>query len=141
MKKQDNKVKPLYDLTTNTNVINYKKNLSSLSADFRCSFNTKDLTVSAAYKGVDLEAIKLLREEGVKIGLFQPITIWPFPEEQLKEVVKGRDTLVVELNWGQLVYEVERVLKNNKVHSLLKMTGMAITPNEIIDKIKEIKNA
>jgi 2-oxoglutarate ferredoxin oxidoreductase subunit alpha len=88
-----------------------------------------------------LEAIKLLREEGVKIGLFQPITIWPFPEEQLKEVVKGRDTLVVELNWGQLVYEVERVLKNNKVHSLLKMTGMAITPNEIIDKIKEIKNA
>jgi len=59
MKKQDNKVKPLYDLTTNTNVINYKKNLSSLHADFHCSFNTKDLTVSAAYKGVDLEAIKL----------------------------------------------------------------------------------
>ncbi len=89
-----------------------------------------------------LEAIEILRREGgPKIGLFQPITIWPFPEDQLREVVGERDTLVVELNWGQLVYEVERVLKNNKIHSLLKMTGMPIRPDEIIQKIKEIKNA
>ncbi len=89
-----------------------------------------------------LEAIETLRKEGgPKIGLFQPITIWPFPEEQLKKAVGEKDVLVVELNWGQLVYEVERVLKTNKIHSLLKMTGMPIRPDEIIEKIKEIKNA
>ncbi len=88
-----------------------------------------------------LEAIEMLREEGIKAGLFQPITIWPFPEGQLKNVAENVEkVLVVELNWGQLVYEVDRVLCKcgKEIHSLHKMTGMAITPNEIVAKVKEI---
>jgi len=88
-----------------------------------------------------MEAVKKLRSQGIKAGLFQPLTIWPFPEKQLIQVAKNKDILVVEMNWGQIVNEVERVLKKNKVISLAKMTGMAIPPEEIINTIKEINNA
>ena len=85
-------------------------------------------------------AIKTLRQEGIKVGLFRPITVWPFPEERLLELSKGKkDILVAELNYGQMKLEVERVVKNNSPVRLCgKANGEVLTPEELIQKFKEV---
>ncbi|HHT51447.1 MAG TPA: 2-oxoacid:acceptor oxidoreductase subunit alpha [Eubacteriaceae bacterium] len=87
-------------------------------------------------------AVKEARSQGKKVGLFRPMTIWPFPEERLKELgKKAKHFIVAEMNMGQLVLEVERIIKSDAVvHLLGKANGEIITPDEIMDKIKEVEN-
>ncbi len=85
-------------------------------------------------------AIKTLRAEGIKVGLFRPITVWPFPEAQLFELSKKmKDIIVAELNYGQMKLEVERVVKGHApVRFCGKANGEALTPAELISKFKEV---
>jgi len=86
-------------------------------------------------------AVKQLRKEGIKIGLFRPISIWPFPEKRLLELSEQvKDIIVAEMNLGQLKLEVERIVKGNcPVKGINKINGEAIYPEEIISKV--VKNA
>ncbi|MFV0480935.1 MAG: 2-oxoglutarate synthase subunit alpha [Campylobacteraceae bacterium] len=85
------------------------------------------------------EAILKLREEGVKVGLFRPKTIWPSPEKKLFELGKKfKKILVAELNMGQYSGEIERCMKRD-FDKLLKANGRPLAPKEIISKIKEIR--
>lgn len=84
-----------------------------------------------------LEAVHIARGDGLKVGLFRPITIWPFPQKQLEKYV-DRKYLVVEMNSGQLVGEVERIFGYKAVKSLNRMDGELITPREVLDKIREV---
>ncbi|UCF77779.1 MAG: 2-oxoacid:acceptor oxidoreductase subunit alpha [Candidatus Eiseniibacteriota bacterium] len=53
--------------------------------------------------------IQLAREEGLKVGLFKPIVVWPFPEERIGQLAAGVKAFVVpEINYGQISLEVER---------------------------------
>ncbi len=85
------------------------------------------------------DAIKGLRQENIKAGLFSVKTMWPFPEEKLKEVSKNvQKIVVVEMNRGQMILEVQRVLgKDKNIIGINKINGEVITPDEIIDTIKE----
>jgi len=86
-------------------------------------------------------AIRHLREEGIKAGLFRPLTIWPFPEEDLRRVCKNvKNVLVVEMNLGQMVFEVQRVLgcTGIKVDGLFDSSGEPITPLSIAERAREI---
>ncbi|WP_432409511.1 2-oxoacid:acceptor oxidoreductase subunit alpha [Wukongibacter sp. M2B1] len=85
-------------------------------------------------------AVKALREEGIKVGMFRPITIWPFPEEQVSRLSeKVKSIVVAEMNLGQIVYEVERIAKGNcKIDLVGKANGEVITPDEIVSKLKEV---
>lgn len=85
-------------------------------------------------------AVKKARALGLKVGLFKAITIWPFPEKRVRELAKKVNKILVpELNLGQYVLEVERVVAGQcEVHSLGKVNGEAITPDEILAKIKEV---
>ncbi len=87
------------------------------------------------------KAVKDLRSEGVKAGLFRPVTLWPFPEEALRKAVENagvKSVLVPEMNQGQLVLEVERVLANRvPAHGLNRIDGEAVTPDEIATWIRE----
>ncbi len=110
--------------------------------------NLDDATVAiVCYGGTTravMEAVAQLRNQGVKAGMFRPVTVWPFPEQRLKEIAKKVKTvLVVEHNYGQLVEEVEKVVKGAaKVEFLGKWDGTTITPAQIINKVKEVsKNA
>jgi len=85
-----------------------------------------------------LEAVRLARSVGLKVGLFRPITIWPFPQEKL-EMYAGRKFLVVEMNSGQLVGEIERIFGYKAVERLNRIDGELITPKEILDRIREVK--
>ncbi len=86
------------------------------------------------------QAVSDLRANGVKAGLFRPVTLWPFPEAALKEVTKGAKAVIVpEMNQGQLVLEVERLLARDlPVFPLNRFDGEAISPEEIANKVKEV---
>ncbi len=85
------------------------------------------------------QAVTDLRASGIRAGLFRPRTLWPFPEAALKAATaNARAVLVPEMNQGQLVLEVERLLGLNRVHRLNKIDGEAITPAEIVAKAQEV---
>lgn len=85
-------------------------------------------------------AVDVLREEGIKAGLFRPITIWPLAEKQLADLSnKVKRIVVVEMNKGQYFLEVDRVAgKNVKVEKYGRVNGELITPEEIISFVKEV---
>ncbi|MCK5004782.1 MAG: 2-oxoacid:acceptor oxidoreductase subunit alpha, partial [Candidatus Aminicenantes bacterium] len=86
-----------------------------------------------------LNAVKEAREEGIKVGLFQPLTIWPFPKKALQERFKKiKKILTVEMNMGQIKYEIERVSSDDVMKkTLLRANGIPFTPKEIVNSIKE----
>lgn len=85
-------------------------------------------------------AVKLARQEGLKVGIFRPQTIWPFPEEALGELAaRGKKLLVAEMNFGQLLLEVQRVAAGRcQVHSCLQSNGELTQPEIILNKIREV---
>jgi len=95
-----------------------------------------------AYGSVSLaakEAIKDLRKEGIKAGLFRPITLWPSPAEKIKSYTdKIKNVLCVELNIRQYTEEIERVSGRRDLEGLYKVNGRAIAPAEIVAKVKEV---
>jgi 2-oxoglutarate ferredoxin oxidoreductase subunit alpha len=95
-----------------------------------------------AYGSVSLaakEAIKHLRNDGIKAGLFRPITIWPSPDKKIKEWTdKIKNVLCVELNIRQYTEEIERVSGRRDLQGLYKVNGRAISPYEIVAKVKEV---
>jgi 2-oxoglutarate ferredoxin oxidoreductase subunit alpha len=78
-------------------------------------------------------AIKRIREEGFKVGLFRPITLWPFPYQPLKEMTKKvKSFFVFELNMGQMVEDVKIGLEGNgEVYFYGRPGGVIPTPLEI----------
>lgn len=86
-----------------------------------------------------LQAVKELRAQGVKAGLFKPKTIYPFPEKRYLELIADKKSVIVpELNLGQLALEIERITNGRtKVTRLNKVGGDMITPQEIAAKVKE----
>ena len=83
-----------------------------------------------------MRAIEECRAKGLRVGLFRPITLWPFPEEGLKKAAaRARHVLVPELNVGQLRLEVERVLGAQRVCGLHRIDGDAIAPAEISARV------
>ncbi len=85
-------------------------------------------------------ALKTLRSEGQKVGLFRPITLWPFPGAALKKAVSSaKIVLVPELNAGQMILEVERLCAGSKtIAGLNRIDGEHIEPSEIEEKINEL---
>ncbi|MCS7258841.1 MAG: 2-oxoacid:acceptor oxidoreductase subunit alpha [candidate division WOR-3 bacterium] len=74
-----------------------------------------------------------LRESQINAGLLRYITIWPFDEETLKEcALEAKVIFVPEMNQGQLVLEIMRILPHQKVIPIPKTRGEAIYPSDII---------
>ncbi|SDF72221.1 2-oxoacid:acceptor oxidoreductase subunit alpha [Sporomusa acidovorans] len=93
-------------------------------------------TARTAYDAVDAARVR-----GIKAGMFRPITLWPFPEKQIKEMAgKVKHILVAEMNCGQYVREVERVVAGKVPVTLhAKYNNEAITPNELLAAIENLK--
>ncbi|MCP5104380.1 MAG: 2-oxoacid:acceptor oxidoreductase subunit alpha [bacterium] len=86
-----------------------------------------------------LAAVQAAREEGIKVGLFQALTVWPFPKRELQERFKRiKKVLTVEMNMGQMKYEIERVATDDVDNrALLRANGIPFTPQEVINAVKE----
>ncbi len=80
------------------------------------------------------EIVDVLRDRGIKIGLFRPKIVWPFPGHELKKFDgKVSHVIVPELNQGQLIYEVERHFKTSLVFGLNRYDGELFTFDELLD--------
>ncbi|MCD6463674.1 MAG: 2-oxoacid:acceptor oxidoreductase subunit alpha [Thermotogae bacterium] len=87
-----------------------------------------------------LRAVKMARLDDIPVGLFRPITIWPFPFKRLKELSKHISGVVVaEMNLGQVAREVSRVFKSRQHFELVsRVDGELISPSEILDAITKM---
>jgi 2-oxoglutarate ferredoxin oxidoreductase subunit alpha len=87
-------------------------------------------------------AVKKAREEGIMAGFMKIDTPWPFPEKQIQKAAETADKLiVVEMNLGQMFYEVQRVAAGQaEVQLLPKIGGEIHKPSEILSKIEKSVN-
>lgn len=87
------------------------------------------------------QAIHMAREKRMKVGLIQPLTIWPFPDVYMEHISEQLDLIIVaELNQGQLIGEVNRVNRGRtRVRGLNRYDSELITPDQIFRKIREEK--
>lgn len=85
-------------------------------------------------------AVNEMRAEGIKAGLFRPITLWPFPEKRVAELGKQVKAIVVpEMNLGQMILEVERIVKSDcALAGVNRVDGDPLTPTQIIEQVKEV---
>ena len=88
---------------------------------------------------VALLAIKMAREEGLKVGLLRLITVWPFPDQRIRELARRIKAFVVpELNYGQIALEVERCACGAAETILVPhMGGSVHNPTVILDAIRK----
>ncbi len=82
-------------------------------------------------------AVREARQRGVKAGLIQLVTLWPFPRQAVEPVLRRvRAVLVPELNMGQMSREVKRVNEGaTRVETLNRIDGNLITPGEILTRL------
>jgi len=85
-------------------------------------------------------AIKQAREQGIRVGMFRPITLWPFPVAVFESIVAGkRGVLVAEMNAGQLITEIERYRPAGcRIDGLNRIDGETITPRQILNSLQEL---
>jgi 2-oxoglutarate ferredoxin oxidoreductase subunit alpha len=93
---------------------------------------------------VALGAKKLAEKEGIRLGLFRPITLWPFPYGALADIAgREKPLLTVEMSLGQLVEDVklsvlESSAKSTAVHLLGHSGGVIPTEEEVLAEAKRI---
>jgi 2-oxoglutarate ferredoxin oxidoreductase subunit alpha len=108
-------------------------------------YKTEDAEIGIFAYGASARAAKnaidAARAEGIKVGLFRPLTMWPFPEAEVAAFAKQVKTMIVpELSLGQIILEVERVAAGQcPVQGIFRVDGDPITPAQILAKIKEVK--
>ncbi len=85
-------------------------------------------------------AVNELRKEGIKAGLFRPITLWPFPEKRTSELAEQAKAIIVpEMNLGQMIIEVDRVAKGRCIiDGVHRVDGDPLNPGQIMAKVKEV---
>ncbi|UCD15650.1 MAG: 3-methyl-2-oxobutanoate dehydrogenase subunit VorB [Candidatus Omnitrophota bacterium] len=87
------------------------------------------------------EVVDVLREEGTQIGLFRPVSLWPFPEAGIQQIASSvSDVFVVEQSLGQMVEDVRLNLPDKKIHFFGKAGGGIPRTKEIIEVIKKELN-
>lgn len=105
---------------------------------FQCEDAEYLLVAYGTSSRVSQKAIQLARSEGIKVGLLRPITLFPFPTKEIRELadsVKG--ILSVEMSAGQMVEDV-RLAVNGKVpvEHFGRMGGIVPTAEEVVENLK-----
>ncbi|MCK5675064.1 MAG: 3-methyl-2-oxobutanoate dehydrogenase subunit beta, partial [Spirochaetales bacterium] len=87
-------------------------------------------------------AVNVLREEGIKAGLFRLITAWPFPADALRKASsKAKKILTVEMSLGQMIEDVKLSIKNPEIVDFYgRSGGMLPETDEIVRRIKAYGN-
>ncbi len=86
-----------------------------------------------------IRAVKMAREQGIKAGFLQLVTLWPFPKKAVDAVCrKCRAVLVPEMNMGQMVREVRAVNQTASLKQLNRFDGGFITPQILFRKLMSL---
>lgn len=85
------------------------------------------------------KAIEMARKEGIKVGLLRPITLWPFPTNEIEAAAKNvKGILVAEINAGQMVDDVKLAVNGSvPVVHYGRLGGIVPEPEEMVNVIKE----
>ncbi len=89
---------------------------------------------------ISQKSIQLLREQGIKVGLLRPITLWPFPSKKIMELVeKGvKGFLSVEMSTGQMVEDVRLAVNGKvKVEFFGRVGGVIPSPEEVVEALEQ----
>ncbi len=96
---------------------------------------------------VSQTAVKRLRRDGYRVGLFRPVSLWPFPEEAVarlaREKPRGgggeRGLLVVEMNAGQMLHDIRAAIDTKtRIEFLGRMGGVIPMPDEIEERARAL---
>ncbi|MDT8400360.1 MAG: 3-methyl-2-oxobutanoate dehydrogenase subunit VorB [Bacteroidales bacterium] len=105
---------------------------------FQCDDAEYLLVAYGTSSRVSQKAIQLAREEGIKVGLLRPITLFPFPTKEIADLagrVKG--ILSVEMSAGQMVEDVRLAVKGRvPVEHFGRMGGIVPTAEEVVENLK-----
>ena len=87
--------------------------------------------------------VDLGRLQGIRLGLFRPISLWPFPTRQLQELAAElKSFFVCELSWGQMVEDVRLAVGTNvPVHFYGRKGGMVPTTEEVLRELMKLKES
>ncbi|MEW6336726.1 MAG: 3-methyl-2-oxobutanoate dehydrogenase subunit VorB [Acidobacteriota bacterium] len=85
-------------------------------------------------------AIEDLREQGLRVALIRPITLFPFPYAQVRAAAeRARSVLVVELSCGQMIEDVQLALEGTRpIHFYGRQGGMLASPDEVAEKLRSL---
>ncbi len=85
-------------------------------------------------------AIDELKKDGIEVGLFRPISLWPFPYQQLRKVGDGAKMLLsIEMSNGQMIEDVRMAMEGTKpVHFYGRQGGQVPAPEEVVEEIKKL---
>jgi 2-oxoglutarate ferredoxin oxidoreductase subunit alpha len=84
-----------------------------------------------------LQAVMDARDQGIKAGLYRPITVWPFPKEDIEKIAQKAEIIVAEMSMGQLIWPVERYAKK-ECTLVARIGGTPPEPKKILDSIRKL---
>ncbi len=107
-------------------------------------YKTDDAEIVLAAYGtssrIARSAVDALRDEGVKVGMFRPLTLYPFPTEELRKTVEGKKLAVVEMSSGQFRDDCALQLgcRADSIPLINRMGGILVTVEQVIETVKEL---
>ena len=131
----DNAIKKL-----SNKILKHKDDIIIIEENYLDDAEVVIFSYGLEYRAV-LEIVNLARKKGLKVGCFRPVTIWPFPQEQIEALSKKVKVIIVcENNLGQIYPFVKAAAQGNSKVIFLppKILGTLYNQEEILNKIKEV---
>jgi len=131
----DNAIKKL-----SNKILKHKDDIIIIEENYLNDAEVAIFSYGLEYRAV-LETVNLARKKGLKVGCFRPVTIWPFPEEQIEALSKKVKVIMVcENNLGQIYPFVKAAAQGNAKVIFLppQILGTLYNQEEILNKIKEV---
>ena len=107
---------------------------------YQCDDAELVVTAYGASARVAKSAVMTARKQGLKVGLFRPKTLWPFPKKELNQaIVHASQLLCVEMSMGQMIDDVRLAINCSRPVAFFGRTGGVIpTPAEVLAEIKKL---
>ncbi len=120
-----------------TKLERHREDIVMLETDIQPGAEVMLIAYGAAARSAR-HALRQARAAGRKVSMITPLTIWPFPEEEVERLCEDiRRVVVPEMNLGQLALEVERVVGRKKVRRVTRADGEMILPSVILAALEE----
>ena len=140
-------IKPGIDVANELIRLKHKIELAQSQVDRVEEYQVEGAEILVIAYGITSRAAKVAvdqaRAAGIAVGMFRPVTIWPFPSQKLVAATNGvKAILVPEMNMGQVILTVAHSLKRHiPIIPLNRIDGEPINPEEILDEISKIAGA
>ncbi len=120
-------------------ITNYEEEIYKLRVEMMDDAEVAFITYGSVSRAA-LQATSLARQAGKKVGSVQLYTIWPFAYDSIRELCsRCKKVIVAELNMGQIVHEVSKVVcGDTEIHTLQRYDGEILTPEQLLEKLEEV---